>query len=276
MSKYVDQQYLQTDQYRDASNLDARIQLHRRFSTNKYGWGRWVFDQFHLPAECEILELGCGPGDLWLQNKERVLEGWEITLSDLTPGMVRDARRNLSASSHPFRYQVSDAQFIPCTDESFDVVIANHMLYHVPHREQALVEMRRVLRPGGRLYASTVGRTHLRELSELVRRFDSRARLWGGVPDESFFLENGGEQIARWFSEVVLRRYEDALVITEAEPLVAYVASTISMSDYVRDRLEEFVRFVERELALHGIIHVTKDSGMFEAFKGSSGLPVGC
>ena len=88
MSRISDPAYVR-EQYRDASNLNSRIQLHARFSTNKYGWHRWVFDQLDLPLQCGILELGCGPGDLWLQNMHRLQEGWQLTLSDLLPGMVR-------------------------------------------------------------------------------------------------------------------------------------------------------------------------------------------
>ena len=75
MSKLSDQDYLLTDQYRNASNLNARIQLHVRFSTNKYSWMRWVFDQLDLPPHCHILELGCGSGELWRKNMQRIPEG---------------------------------------------------------------------------------------------------------------------------------------------------------------------------------------------------------
>ena len=265
--KISDREYLLTEQYRDASNLNARIQIHRRFSTNKYGWPRWVFDQVYLPPESHILELGCGLGNLWLENIQRVPGGWKITLSDLSLGMVRKAHQNLGHSWHPFRFAAVDAQSISFGDESFDAVIANHMLYHVPDRTEAFEEIRRVLRPGGRFYASTVGRDHLKELNELVRRFDSSADPWGGTPAEPFLLENGLAQISKWFSKVSLRRYEDALVVTEAEPLVAYVLSTAAGSTLAGARLMEFIYFVEQELAVCGAIHVTKDSGIFEAWR---------
>jgi 2-polyprenyl-3-methyl-5-hydroxy-6-metoxy-1,4-benzoquinol methylase len=263
MSKYVDQRYLRTDQYKDAANLSARAQLHERFSTNQVGWQRWVFDQLDLPAACNLLELGCGPGLLWLKNRDRIPEGWEITLSDLSSGMVQEARGSLGSSGHSFLYEVLDAQFIPCADESFDAVIANHMLYHVPDRAQVLYEIRRVLRPGGRLYASTVGSTHLRELADIVRRVGLGVELWGGQPSLSFLLENGSAELSRWFPNVALHRYEDALAITEAEPLVAYVASTLTGSDGARHELEALRSYAEGELARHKAIHVTKDTGMF-------------
>src|SRR5439155_8279412 len=107
-------------------------------------------------------------------------------------------------------------------DSTFDAVIANHMLYHVPDRESALAEIRRVLRPDGRFYAATVGRNHLRELSALVTRFAPDWVSWAAAEGdpEAFVLENGADQVGRWFPRVELRRYEDELVVTEAGPLV--------------------------------------------------------
>lgn len=264
--KWSDQEYLLTEQYHDASNLNARQYLHDRFSTNKYGWHQWVFDQFRLSPDSRILELGCGPGTLWLHNLHRPPEGWDVTLSDFSPGMLKKAQQNLNNNGHSFRFQVIDAQAIPFERESFDAVIANHMLYHVPDRSKALSEIRRVLKPGGRFYASTIGRAHLRELYALMERFDPDLVPWREKPPESFLLENGLEQLGRWFSKVTCHRYKDGLVITDAEPLVAYILSGIASSVYVGDKRRAFAGLVEHELASRGTIYVTKDSGLFEAW----------
>ena len=72
---FTDQAYLREEQYRDDANLRARLDLHRRFSTNPQPWHRWVFDQLDLPDEADILEVGCGPGELWLQNLDRIPPG---------------------------------------------------------------------------------------------------------------------------------------------------------------------------------------------------------
>jgi ubiquinone/menaquinone biosynthesis C-methylase UbiE len=268
MSKLSDQEFLLADQYKNASNLDARIQLHRRFSTNTYGWTRWVFDQFDLPSECRILELGCGPGNLWTENMERIPAGWDITLTDLSPGMVEQARKNLRDSGQCFVFKVIDAQIIPYDDASFDAVIANHMLYHVPDRAKALAEIHRILRTGGKLYASTVGESHMRELDELIARFDSRGESLRAHTTTPFSLENGAEQLAPWFSLATLHRYEDSLIITEIRPMVDYVVSMMSaQSVFQSSGLTGFTNYVERELAAHGAIHIGKDSGMFEALR---------
>ncbi len=272
--KTSDQAYLLTDQYQNSSNLDARNQLHARFSINEYGWQRWVLDQFGFAPESHILELGCGPCYLWLENLDRIPEGWDITLSDFSPGMLQKARQNLCDYLWRFKFEVIDAQAIPFEDGSFDGVIANHMLYHVPDRAQALAEIRRVLRPGGCLYATTVGRAHLRELGELVSGFAPDYDPWGerGNPTELFLLENGLDQLVEWFPQVALRRYEDDLIVTEAAPLVAYALSMTTIPASVVDNAAKFAEFVEQELASRDVIRITKDSGVFEAFRSGVGL----
>jgi len=266
LSQLTDQRYLRTDQYRDSSNLDARAQLHERFSVNKLGWHRWVFDRLGCAPDCRVLELSCGPGYLWDENRDRIPEGWELILSDPSPGMVDRARLSLGNLGHKrLDFAIIDAQTIPFEAAIFDGVIANHMLYHVPDQERVLAEIRRVLRPGGLFYASTTGRTHLRELDELMHRFGTASMREGMWPKPTFVLENGGDLISLWFSNVLQHRYEDSLSVTEAGPLLAYVSSSFTRSEAVGDSSEGFARFVEQELALHGAIQITKDSGMFEA-----------
>jgi ubiquinone/menaquinone biosynthesis C-methylase UbiE len=265
MSQGIDQNYLLTKQYQNAANLNDRIQLHARFSTNAYGWHPWIFDQFKIAPHSRVLELGCGSGWLWIENIGRIPSDWDITLSDFSPGMLEETRRNLASVGRPFSFEVIDAQSIPFADASFDVVLANHMLYHVPDRPKALSEIRRVLRPDGRFYASTVGAAHLREIGELVRRFDPRIVF--GIGDEaSFTLENGAQQIASLFSSVVLHRYADALIVTEAEPLIAYILSGRVGAALEGDRAREFAVFIQTECTNHGAVLVTKDSGLFEAW----------
>lgn len=263
-STFTDPAYLLDRQYRDASNLDARVRLHVRFSTNRIGWNRWVFDRFNLPSPCRILELGCGPAALWRENLERIPAGWDITLTDFSPGMVKQARQNLRDSERPFTLDVVDARSIPYDEASFDVVIANHMLYHVPDVAETLAGTRRVLRIGGKLYASTVGEEHMKELFELVRPVDPQQRF--RRPVASFSLENGAGQLVPWFSQITLYLYRDSLVITETDPLIAYLLSMAEAEPILTsDELAQLVAHVERELTTHGPLHVTKRSGLFEA-----------
>ena len=261
----IDPEYLKQE-YRDASNLNARIRLHQRFSLNPYGWLRWVFDQLDLPTHCRILELGCGPGSLWLENLYRIPEGWEVLLTDFSPGMLGQAQQNLSGKGG-FNYQIVDAQQTPLPFEqhAFDVVIANHMLYYITDKPALLAEIQRVLLPGGHFYATTVGERHLAELVDLITRFDAELAGWGAGTNP-FTLENGAELIARFFPDVSLSRYKDGLAVTELEPLLAYILS--SELELAGERIEQFRKYLEGEFELlGGIVRITKDSGIFIAHK---------
>jgi ubiquinone/menaquinone biosynthesis C-methylase UbiE len=260
MQNITDQSYLH-EQYKNAANLNDRIQLHVRFSTNPYDFHMWVFDQLKLAADSRVLELGCGPGSLWRQNMVRIPAGWQITLTDFSPGMLAEARTNL-AGAHPFAFQLADAQALPFANAEFDAVIANHMLYHVPDRAKAFAEIRRVLRQDGRFYAATNGENHLREIHELVQQFDSTKELWSRM---TFRLEGGAAELSHFFSRVLLHRYESALIVTEAEPLVAFVASMIG-AELTGAWRAAFTQVVEERIAADGAIHITKDTGLFEAY----------
>jgi len=266
VSKFTDQQYLKSDQYKDSSNLDARVVIHQRFSTNSYGWFRWIFDTLlKMPEKSRILELGCGPGLLWKENIARIPAGWNITLSDLSSGMLDAAWRNLVVSGRAFQFKEIDAQSIPFEDETFDAVIANHMLYHVPDRPKAIAEMRRVLKPNGRLIATTVGENHLKEMMNWYRRVHI-SRIWESFANP-FVLENGLEQLTPFFSDVKLSRYDDNLRVTEVEPVVAYIRSSIRVNELSEEELANLQHDLEKELQEKGEIFISKDSGLFEAVK---------
>jgi len=266
MSKFTDQQYLKSDQYRDSSNLDARVMIHQRFSTNPYGWFKWVFDTLlKLPENAKILELGCGHGLLWKENIDRIPAGWNITLSDFSSGMLDAAWRNLVVSGRAFQFKEIDAQSIPFEDEAFDAVIANHMLYHVPDRPKAIAEIKRILKPGGRLIATTIGQNHLKEIANWIRYVSPASDFESfGSP---FTLENGLEQLEQFFSQVTVSRYSDNLDVTEVKPIIAFILSTSHAAEIIEEELAKLEIELEQELKEKSKIFIQKDSGMFEAVK---------
>ncbi|HET7143000.1 MAG TPA: methyltransferase domain-containing protein [Anaerolineales bacterium] len=266
MSKFTDQQYLTTDQYKDARNLDARLEIHHRFSNNPYGWFNWIFDTLvQLPKDANVLELGSGSGALWTNIADRIPANWKITLSDLSQGMLDAAWRNLVVTGRNFKFEKIDAQSIPYEDETFDIIIANHMLYHVPDRPRALAEIKRVLKDDGRLIATTVGEDHIKEMLGWIRRASMEKE--DGRPSQPFTLQNGLGQLQVFFSKVDMERYMDGLRVTEIAPIMAYIRSSIRAAGVSEDQLE----LIERELASilekEGEIFITKDSGLFKALK---------
>lgn len=261
MTSFTDRSHVDR-QYQDSSNLDARIALHQRFSTNPYNWYQWYFGRLDLPENARILEIGTGSGALWHAVANRIPPGWRITLTDLSSGMLADAQRSLE-HIRPFTFIQADAQELPFPDETFDAVLANHMLYHVPDRPRALAEFRRVLKPGGQLYAATNGSGHLKELRDLVATYVDQMPMEGGL---GFGLDDGAEQLASHFEDVELHRYQDAFHITEAEPLKAYIRSASDLWPIPEERKPALEQRID-EMIAEGPIHIGKDAGMFTARK---------
>jgi SAM-dependent methyltransferase len=185
-----------------------------------------------------------------------VPDGWSCVLADLSPGMVAAARSSLGGR---FRYVVADAMALPFASGAFDAVIAHHMLYHVPDRPRAIRDLARVLRPDGTLYAATNGQRHLRELDELASGHWRSDQL--GPDAHAFRLENGAGQLATGFAAVEVRDRPGELMVTEVEPVVAYVRS---LSDDELD-LEPMRREVAAIIDREGALRIGTDSGMFVA-----------
>jgi ubiquinone/menaquinone biosynthesis C-methylase UbiE len=248
---------LLAEQYRTADNLRARISLHERFSTNAVPYPRWVFDGYDFGDEADVLEVGCGDGMIWRENRERIPEGWRLTLSDFSSGMVDEARAVLGGRAE---YAVADVQELPFPAESFDAVIANHMLFHVPDRVRALSELARVLRSGGRFTATTVGRGHLQELRELV---PVREGIWSKT-FERFTIETASQELAPFFVDVRVEPYPDALVVTESEPLVEFLRSR---GDVDAEALASARSEIEDVISRAGSFRVTKATARICAFR---------
>ena len=159
-----------------------------------------------------MLDVGCGPGELterFVQNR-----GVDLRAIDISPRMVELTRnRGLDA-------QIADVESIPFADAEFDCVFAGWVLYHAPDLERAIGECARVLRPGGRLVATTIGEDNLAEVWELFEDGERRAPV-------SFNRVNGAELLGRQFVRVDQRDVDSTLAFPDVESIRAFVASTI-------------------------------------------------
>lgn len=263
MSLISDQDYLRNDQYQQSNNLQARMAIHQRFSRNTYGWSRWVYDHLHIRAGMRILELGCGTGKLWTENLMRLPQSIQVTLADYSLGMACEARKMLGEDSR-FRFMECDAQAIPLADRQFDLVVANHMLYHVPDIQRALAEVVRVLRPQGHLAAATNGNHHMREMHELMHQFDPQISITTNSAGR-FGLENGDAQLAQHFPRRDMYIYDDALWITEAQPLVAYMQSLWWIGCWDEEMESRLEAMINTQIKEKGGIFIQKSTGLFWA-----------
>lgn len=253
------------NQYKNSNNINIRIKLHEKFSQNPVGFHEWAFANMHFMSGQSVLECGCGPAALWYKNKQAIPSNFKATLIDLSEGMLADAKNSLDGWGHAFTFQPGDIQQLPFESNAFDCVIANHMLYHVPDKVAAIREVRRVLKPEGKFFASTFGKNHLREIDRIVERF---IELPKSRTSDSFTLENGFEMINNEFRTTELIRHLDSLIVTEAEPLISYVLSNSKTRIKFDDQsIEAFKSYVKALIREEGAIKIRKEAGMFVSTK---------
>ena len=245
------------EQYANACNLNTRISIHQKYSTNKMGFGNWIFSNYKISKGMKVLELGCGTGDMWKGQEDLITSCESLVLSDFSEGMLENAKTNLGEKLG-LEYRVIDIQNIPFDDESFDVVIANMMLYHVPDLNRGLSEVRRVLKKGGAFYCATYGEHGIME-------FLSKALNAYGVEDnanKNFTLQNGKEILEPFFADIQKLDYEDSLAVTNLDDLIEYIysfSSMTSLSSVPKDEICE----VLAKYVVNGVLTVPKEYGMF-------------
>ncbi|MBE5962349.1 MAG: methyltransferase domain-containing protein [Lachnospiraceae bacterium] len=249
-------------QYQNSSNISARINLHHLYAKNKQGWFPWIYEQCDVKEGMSILEVGCGNGALWVENLSKIPKNTDIVLSDISEGMIRDVRRTLGSEDSRFSFEVCDCHKLPFADNSFDLVIANHVLFYCQDIEKACKEAYRVLKPNGRFMCSTYGTNHMKEISLLVTEFDERITLSAEKLYERFGLENGYALLHTKFKDIKTVLYDDALTVIDAEPLIEYILSCHgNQNHYILDRYKEFRSFVERKTKQG--FSITKEAGTF-------------
>lgn len=250
------------NQYQNASNISSRINLHSLYSQNPQGWFPWIYEQCQIKSSMKILEIGCGDGTLWKKNLSLLPRKISITLSDISEGMLRDARRAIGPGDGRFSFLAFDCGQMPFEGETFDLVIANHVLFYCDDIPAVCKEAYRVLKPGGHFICSAYGHAHMREVSQLVQNFDERIVLSAEKLYEKFGRENGAGILKPFFPHITWKSYEDSLLVPDAEPLISYILSCHgNQNQYILDHYKDFRSYVSRKTE-NGFA-ITKDAGIF-------------
>lgn len=223
----IDRAHLTSKEYATDEGLEVRIRTHELYTRPKMDFPTWVLDQVPWRGDETVLDLGCGSGLYFEAILARLKRGGRLLGADLSMGMLQDVRSGQLLALVDLIN--TDAMHLPLPENSCDLLLANHMLYHVPQIEQAASEMRRVLRPGGFLLATTNARHSMRGFIDVLET----AALALGYPMEipvspvmeRFNLENGCALLGPVFPGVQVHRIESALVFPSTDPAIAYLDS---------------------------------------------------
>ncbi|HEY6474842.1 MAG TPA: methyltransferase domain-containing protein [Acidimicrobiales bacterium] len=261
----IDPAYLREKQYKDPTNLNARIALHARYARAEVPLYPWLAGLVAWLDGGDVLEVGCGPGRLW-EGIASLLPHLRLTLTDLSDGML-DAAAELVrqiASIELVATEACDARDLPFSDDSFDVVVANHMLYHVPEPARAVAEFARVLRPDGTLLAATNGPNHLDVITEITRQ----ELGWSSADfvDRRFGRSSGGAILETAFRKVTWRRHESTLICDDPDAVVAYIRSSATGQEASPDQLAALTSAVSARFeSAGGVVQMSMDAGAFVA-----------
>lgn len=102
-------------------------------------------------APLRVLDCGVGTGALSRAFANEMTDVFDLSVVDISPSMLSEARSSLAALPRRFEGRIADIQDLPFPDASFDRVICAHTIEHLAGPEAAISEMCRVLRPGGKL-----------------------------------------------------------------------------------------------------------------------------
>src|SRR5579885_1085497 len=138
--------------YRADKHLKAKSEVMQRFGVGQEPFEYWVIRHLGLTGSETVLDIGCGEGRFLLPIARLLKGGGEIVGCDLSNGVIAGLPDVINAEHLSVQLVVADAEALPFQDEQFDLVMANHMLYHVDI-PKALAEAERVLRPGGMFLA---------------------------------------------------------------------------------------------------------------------------
>jgi SAM-dependent methyltransferase len=262
---WADRTFLRGTQYKTDANLAARQSIYA-YQRPRIDLAARVLDLAAPGPSGTIVDIGCGNG-LYLAELARRGFGGRVLGLDLSPGMLAAARDRLNgtgaasgaangaaaaasglgaSTSGPGASIASpdgaptgpppvvalasaDATALPLRDGVADLAFAMHMLYHVPDPADALRELRRVTRPGGRVVIGLNGAGHLHELRAGVA---AARRTDPGAMGERVRLDDGEAMARSFFPRVTRHDFVAELHVPSPDLIAGYVRS---MSGTSRD-----------------------------------------
>ncbi len=257
----TDRAVLSGDAYADDRHLSARQSLYQ-YQEPRYDLPQIVSDLIGSRGGL-VADIGCGNG-WYVRTLRREHPDWTVIGVDLSTRML--------ASLEPPVVR-ADAMRLPLADGRMDVVLAMHMIYHLPDMEAGIAELARVLRPGGMLVASTNAIGDKIELDDLWTA--ATAQIIAGPTQRRvtlssrFRLDDAPTILRRRFEDVVVRELPGTITVTTPEPVIAHLASyeTFAPDLSFRATVRAARDIVAAQIADNGTFTISCRSGIITARK---------
>lgn len=258
-------------QFETPEGLKTRVLFHHKHTHFDENFHEWMFNHYLFHTGDKVLEIGCGDGTLWQCNQSKIPKDIEITLSDISQKMVDESYLKLNNISQIKSYELADCFHLPYKDESFDIIIINHVLMYFENLEQALKEIYRVLKKNGTLYCSTIAKDMMKERDELIQYFDSKISFDQKILYNRFGYENGKEKLSQYFCDIELFDRKEIYEITDVDLFYQFILSGKGLSSNLEPLYKkklQFYEYLKEYFNKNKKFYLTTHAGMFKARKG--------
>ena len=167
----VDKKYLKERQYKSSGNLEARIAIHQKFRTNPESFHKWIWNNLKIDKPIKVLEVGCGTGQFWVENYSSLPENSHLTLTDFSEGMIEKISSKLEHSN--IKFEVADIENLQYEDNTFDLVMAHHVIYHASDKDKAISELKRVTKSDGTISITSNSERHMLNVYTISHDIDN-------------------------------------------------------------------------------------------------------
>jgi ubiquinone/menaquinone biosynthesis C-methylase UbiE len=215
---WSDPGFLRHVQYGTDANLRARQSMYA-YQHPYFDLTARVIDLADVAPDATVADIGCGNGYYLAELARRDHRGRLLGV-DMSTGMLAAARTRAPRAT----LLAGDAAALPLPDGFADRTMANHMLYHVPDRDRALTELRRITRPGGQVIVVLNGADHLHELRAAI---DAALRGLGHTltRHDRITLDDAEPMLRHLFADVTRHDFISTLHIPGPDPIAEYVRS---------------------------------------------------
>jgi ubiquinone/menaquinone biosynthesis C-methylase UbiE len=208
-----------------AKDLNARIDIHTRYGARDID--AWMLDLLKPAPGIRLLDVGCGGGKQCRLFAEALRGEAAIVGGDISPELLAQARQ--ASREMGGKFLVEELDFnrrFPFPDESFDLLTCCFAIYYAADPGFTLDEMRRVLRPGGRVFTTGPLPGNKSLFYEIIRT--ATGREIPSMPGSSRYESQILPAMRARFSRVEVHRFENPLVFPEVEPFLDYTRASLS------------------------------------------------
>jgi len=257
----VNKDYLKEHQYKKSDNLEARIAIHEKFRTNPESFYGWIWNQLKPTKPLKILEVGCGTGEFWIENYSKLPVGSSVTMTDFSDGMLEKAK--LKINSDNIKFEVAEIEKLPYPENSFDLVMAHHVIYHATDKDKAISELKRVVKPDGIVTITTNSVKHMLNIYTIAYSIDQNFSMVRNI--DGFTEEDADVMLSKHFPKIEKKIYEDLLKVTDPVMMIDYVKSTTEprKMNLKSSFYDEYSEIIKNELQNNGYFGILKRSPLF-------------